>query len=585
MNTDNNNLHILHIAERRTSSCDSAAAADSLAQEAEEDQESVAQPEFVPVSPLLPRGLEYEVPTALDDDDDFQLTPAALIGERKSPEEATTAPHRGLKLLVSFMILVISGATNVVTTKLQADSMFNYGIFLSLFSYIVYVPLCFAFIIPVAKYGWFDNAITAEHMALSKKSIAIMGFLDSLATVIQTFAALHLPGPLLVILPQAAIPMSMLLSKHMLGEKYRAPQYTGAAIVLVGILVVLEPIISYRRAPEYLCEAMDLLNHCTICSNARTKGDCIQINKEYISYNPSSYAEPTIMSTADTIFARIMLEEDIDRATAGDICQWIPRVESSTSKEVPVFVWSVIMVLSCVPMTLSRYVYAFEKGHCLVQWYGYLLKTFSCRMLPFYKYSVYKQVKLSCHGDLHPLFLFGWIGVFQFLFSAILAPGVSLASGLPLEEVPRNLLKGFKCYFGAASVDKGCHPDSRCASGHAFLFVNLCLLCHGIYLLCMLCVLKYGSSALLFLALTMMVPLGNLSFSLPFMESPEQMHFSDVIALIVIVLGLLLYRFGHALPNRLIHDTQQESETMEGSSSSEHQCHPLLEPLISYAYV
>ena len=39
------------------------------------------------------------------------------------------------------------------------------------------------------------------------------------------------------------------------------------------------------------------------------------------------------------------------------------------------------------------------------------------------------------------------------------------------------------------------------------------------------------------------VPIGNLVFALPFMPQSTDIHFSDLLGLAVIVLGLILYRF------------------------------------------
>lgn len=108
-------------------------------------------------------------------------------------------------------------------------------------------------------------------------------------------------------------------------------------------------------------------------------------------------------------------------------------------------------------------------------------------------------------------------------------------------------------------------------------------------MLCVVFVLKYGSTSLLYLALTMMVPLGNLIFSLPIVTSAS-IYGSDILALVVIVLGLLLFRFGHKLPN--IRRQQSENDLADGQlilaaedETDAPPCHPLLDSLISYAYV
>jgi len=172
-----------------------------------------------PVASMLPRGLEYEtLPSSGFGDshlDDHELVDRVgnLIEngddhdhDYSSREQRTKYASNECKLSFFFVIMVLAGVGNILAAKLQAVCMYNYGVFLSLFSYVIYLPLCFAFLIPVAKFGWFDNAITEQHWALPKRPFAIMGFLDCLAAVMQTFASLYLPGSLLVLLPQASIP-------------------------------------------------------------------------------------------------------------------------------------------------------------------------------------------------------------------------------------------------------------------------------------------------------------------------------------------------------------------------------------------
>ena len=130
-------------------------------------------------------------------------------------------------------------------------------------------------IIPVAKFGLLNNAISPEQLALPKRPFAIMGFLDCMATLMQIFASVYLPGPLLILLPQAAIPISMILSGYLLGQKYRAFQYVGAVVVLSGIAVVLEPMISHRHAPDFVCEAINVDRDCSICQVETDEEMCL----------------------------------------------------------------------------------------------------------------------------------------------------------------------------------------------------------------------------------------------------------------------------------------------------------------------
>jgi hypothetical protein len=46
---------------------------------------------------------------------------------------------------------------------------------------------------------------------------------------------------------------------------------------------------------------------------------------------------------------------------------------------------------------------------------------------------------------------------------------------------------------------------------------------------------------------TVMVPLGNVAFALPFMPGSTPLHDSDIAGLVVILTGLVTYRFGNSL--------------------------------------
>lgn len=63
------------------------------------------------------------------------------------------------------------------------------------------------------------------------------------------------------------------------------------------------------------------------------------------------------------------------------------------------------------------------------------------------------------------------------------------------------------------------------------------------YNILIILILKYGSANVLWLAMTVMVPLANFSFALPFMPNRQNITWEDVVGLCVIMSGLLIYRF------------------------------------------
>jgi len=106
--------------------------------------------------------------------------------------------------------------------------------------------------------------------------------------------------------------------------------------------------------------------------------------------------------------------------------------------------------------------------------------------------------------------------------------------------------------FRFACVARGCprffQPTHR-SSNPLLLsipFVNVYLVFNVSYNVLIILILKFGNANILWLAMTIMVPVGNLAFALPFMPSPSQVKVTDITGLVVIMAGLGLYRFGEA---------------------------------------
>ena len=325
---------------------------------------------------------------------------------------------------IVFALMVVVGLGNKVLNKEMTIPMHNYPNFLNLLTTFVFIPVCFFYIIPAVRWGY----IPAEQLTFDKKkSFFVMGGLDGIAGILQTFSATYLDGPLLILLGQAAIPVSMVLSKLLLKAKYSGFQYLGAAIVVGGLFIVLSPTLS---------------------------------------------------------------------GSGGSL------------------LWAAMMIVSCIPMALS---------------------------------SVYKEIALG-ETELDPVYLNGWIAAFQFGFALLFCVPASLATSppVPIPDLPENLWNGMRCYIGIDSLtcpegsSSDCVPDN-CSSSP--LYVNLYLLFNQAYNLLIILILKYGSANLLFLALTLQVPLGNAAFTLPFLPGHKPLQFTDIIGLVVICVGLICYRF------------------------------------------
>lgn len=345
---------------------------------------------------------------------------APLVDE---PEEKAPAKDPK-KLMIYFIAMVFIGLGNKVFVKLETIPMHNYPNFLNLFTTFIFVPVCFAYIIPMARKG----VIPKEQLDMPQKPFVVMGGLDAVAGIMQVFATTYLPGPLVILLSQAAIPVSMCISYVMLKARYNNFQYIGALIVAGGIIIVLAP-----------------------------------------------------------------------------------NMEGGSA------IWAILMLLSTIPMTLS---------------------------------SVYKEIALG-ETELDAMYLNGMIAVWQLLFSVILCVPMSQVSDPPIgiDELPQNLLNGAKCLFGVNSLNCADDEGDDCVSDECNpqgpIFVWLYVLFNQGYNLLILLILKFGSANILWMAMTLMVPLGNVAFTLPSMPERQSLAVTDIVGLIVICSGLGIYRFAH----------------------------------------
>lgn len=374
---------------------------------------------------------------------------------------------------------------------------------------------------------------------MNKRPFVVMGLLDCMTCLLMTFAAVYLPGSLLILLPQAAIPISMVLSNQFKGERYKPYQYFGAVVVLLGIGVVLEPLMTQRHVSDYTCEAIDVDKYCTLCSvevdevgclSHRTKGQ--ETNGGLLDFVRDYAVTSLQQDNQDTTSS-----ETDDPTDNGSICKWIPTsdaTDNSTSESSStLLLWSIVTILACVPMTLS---------------------------------SLYKEIILSNGNnnnpsnnnssvEIDPIYLNGWVAFYQCLFSFPLAFPAGMFSNPPVSpsKLPANIMDGITCYLGEGTITNGCHPDDQCEL--APLYVNLFLVFNVGFNILIVYILKYGSANVLFLAGTIMVPIGNIAFALPFMPGHTPLHDSDVAGLLVILIGLITYRFGNTvgyyMPNAL----------------------------------
>jgi len=432
---------------------------------------------------------------------------------------SSSRPSQEMKLLLTFLLMVVVGTGMKIFQKLQAIPMYNYPSSLNLIQNFIYVPLCFMYIIPVSRLGLFNNSIPNEVTMMSKRPFVIMGLLDCITCMLLTFSAVYLPGSLLILLPQAAIPISMFFSNRIKGDTYARYQYFGALVVIMGILVVLEPLVTQRHAEEFTCVAYND-EFCAACGEESTEEGCLSYGETIITTELDwnwktslhAYVAESSKSSSSATNAN-----DLD----GALCQWVSSASaddssSSSDSTSTILIWSIVTILACIPMTLS---------------------------------SIYKEMALSgSETQIDPIFLNGWVAWYQFLFSFPLTIPAGMATGILPSELPANIWDGIKCYLGISTITGGCHPDDLCSESP--LYVNIFLVFNVAFNILLVFVLKFGSANMLFMAATIMVPIGNLAFALPLIPGSMPLHDSDIAGLLVILLGLVTYRFGSSFKCR-----------------------------------
>lgn len=128
-----------------------------------------------------------------------------------------------------------------------------------------------------------------SHPSVAKLPLFVMGVLDGIASIMQAFASVYLSGSLVVLLPQAAIPYSIVLSRGLLQQHFHQKQYWGATIVLMGIIATVAPFLCGRHSNEFYCKAINETISCRLCQLEMTKDACLS-HSEGLSH---SFADAT----------------------------------------------------------------------------------------------------------------------------------------------------------------------------------------------------------------------------------------------------------------------------------------------------
>lgn len=156
----------------------------------------------------------------------------------------------------------------------------------------------------------------------------------------------------------------------------------------------------------------------------------------------------------------------------------------------------------------------------------YLLSVFPMAFSTIYKEIAFKDVELDVN------YVQFWVALWQFLFGFLMIPLNTLpflgSIRLTWDELPYNLWNGVKCLGGYNTIVTNCGsgsmgfkmPCDTCDSAYVEVVVFIIFNC--IYNVSIMLMIKHGSAALLYIILTLRLPIVNIAFSFSFVENPPE---------------------------------------------------------------
>lgn len=192
---------------------------------------------------------------------------------------------------------------------------------------------------------------------------------------------------------------------------------------------------------------------------------------------------------------------------------------------------------------------------------------FLLSVLPMAFSTIYKEIAFN-DIELDVNYLQYWVAVWQFLFGFLLIPLNTFSflgpNQMTWSELPYAIWNGMKCLGGYNTIVSHCGPkklgfDIPCDTCEtAYVEVIVYLLFNCLYNVSITLLIKHGSAALLYIIMTLRLPIVNIAFSLKFVENPPEPFdwyyifiFYTLVynrytigGLISIIFGLSIYRYG-----------------------------------------
>jgi len=162
---------------------------------------------------------------------------------------------------------------------------------------------------------------------------------------------------------------------------------------------------------------------------------------------------------------------------------------------------------------------------------------FFSSILPGAFSNVYKEWGFAqYHVDLY--YLTTSVSAIQVLLGFVFLPALQLPAfgGVPLKSIPQQFTLGFQCFRGINTL-----PGDDCKDAWSTMWIYV--LVNFLFNVLQLLITKHGGATLLVISAALALPVTNFAFCMPWImgEDTEPFNPYDAVALVVVLLGFLLY--------------------------------------------
>jgi len=439
--------------------------------------------------------------------------------------------------------VILIGTGNRVSFKIMQYATINYGYFISQATTFFFIPLNF---IIIALLLAFTNKITPEMRAFPQYKFAVMGLLDALQGLLIVVGGLYVPGIMQNLLLQGCVPVTMLFSIFILRPRGCDKCRKALKLLEVNGVTFIEETTLPQECDSNTCLFRLVINNKDLGGLSELEVLSETGRLKDFTNDFSSPDQPNVVRNRSILVYSSRRPWREHFRTYYTKFQYIGACIILCGLVISVWpsltggdgggpiVWDLVFFLATIPTALS---------------------------------GVYKEIAFREVEDMDVWWLNGWVVLYQFLIGLLYAPLAAVMSDVAISDIPENIWQGAQCVFAGTNFvtesDDDCSTDTDCGGDGD----TCCDSCNGsidtvsampaiwglilymsfnlTYNILLVLVIKHGSAALMYIASTVVLPLGSLCFTLPAFLGEHARSFTafDGAGLGVVLLGLIFYRF------------------------------------------